>query len=1195
MMNPPLSLRCPRWFRLAVVCAAAGGTALSAPAAPALKVLFLGDNGPHQPGTRLRELAPAMIARGIHLVYTEDIGALAPDTLRRYDALLIYANIPQLGPEPERALFDYVTQGGGLFSLHAGAASFASSDRFAALVGARLGTTETGTVLTRIAAPQHPAMQGFAGFTGPDETAGHTRHNEQSRTVLEYRDNEPWTWVRSEGRGRVFYTAWGHDARTWTNPLFHDLVERGLRFAAGQKLPDSIAKGPAVTPFEYVEVRKVPFYSNEPGAQPQGANPWPKMQKPLTAVQSMEHLVVPGGFELQLFAADPDIRKPMAMSWDERGRLWIIESVDYPNRLVTPGEPGADRIVICEDTNRDGRADRFIVFADGLNIPTSLTFAHGGVIVQQMPHTLFLKDTDGDDKADLREVLISGWGRRDTHAGPSNLVYGPDNWIWGMVGYSGFNGTVGGRALSFSQGFYRFKPDGSAFEYLRATNNNTWGIGVNEAGILFGSTANNNPSVYMPIPARFYEPAGLTATTLGAIADTSRYLPITPRVREVDVFWGYTAAAGHAVYTARSYPQDYWNRVAFVAEPTGHLVGQFNLEAKGADFRSRNPTNLIAGDDEWFSPIMAEVGPDGAVWISDWYNYIIQHNPTPRDFQNGPGNAYESELRDKRYGRIYRVVWKEGKPSQQPDLARATPAQLVAALKNDNLFWRRHAQRLLVERGRKDVVPALLDLVRDQGVDEIGLNAGATHALWTLAGLQAIDSNPLGTAAAIEALRHPSAAVRRNAATVLPRSPAAATALANAGLLKDSDGQVRLAALLALAESPDVPAAAQALHEMLATPRLTLDRWSADAAKMAASSQSRSFLAAASPEQMATAHATRQQGARLLLTSNTLMISGGGVPPGWELTKTAGEAVVTRANIAKTGQHSLQVALRGEGAAAGVGLKTKVKRHFRYELTGWIKSDGLPTGGGGRGGPGGGGGGQGGPGAASGASLVIPQLQIRGASNPVRGTSDWTLFKAPFSTGEMEDITIVCSVSLGVGDTAAGTAWFDEVVLNEIGPADESVSDPLNAVLNHLATRSASAGRTTAVVPPPGPAAVVLPLGVIPDVMKYDRAELTIKAGQPARIVFKNTDHMQHNVLVLRPGTIDAIGKLADQMLTDPQALAKAYVPASADVLFHTPLVNPGETFELAFTAPSAPGRYPFVCTFPGHWRIMQGVLVVTP
>jgi azurin len=123
--------------------------------------------------------------------------------------------------------------------------------------------------------------------------------------------------------------------------------------------------------------------------------------------------------------------------------------------------------------------------------------------------------------------------------------------------------------------------------------------------------------------------------------------------------------------------------------------------------------------------------------------------------------------------------------------------------------------------------------------------------------------------------------------------------------------------------------------------------------------------------------------------------------------------------------------------------------------------------------------------------------------------------------------------------------------------------------------------------------AVVVQLGVVPDVMKYDRTELTVKAGDRIRLVFRNTDHMQHNALLLAPGTTDTVGALADAMLSDPRALSKNYVPASPDVLAYTPLVNPGETFELVFTAPSKPGRYPIICTFPGHWRIMQSTLIV--
>eukprot|EP01031_Cornospumella_fuschlensis_P045041 gene45041-55096_t len=190
------------------------------------------------------------------------------------------------------------------------------------------------------------------------------------------------------------------------------------------------------------------------------------------------------------------------MAWDEKGRLWIVESVDYPNTFKETDGVANDRIKICEDTDGDGKADKFTVFADDLNIPTSMVFANGGVIVSMAPHFVFLKDTNGDDKADVREIIMTGWGKNDTHAGPSNLQYGFDNKIWGVLGFSGFNAVVDGKKQNFGQGVYRFSPNGKNLEYLSSTSNNTWGLGFSEDNNVFISTANNTHSAYYSMPAK---------------------------------------------------------------------------------------------------------------------------------------------------------------------------------------------------------------------------------------------------------------------------------------------------------------------------------------------------------------------------------------------------------------------------------------------------------------------------------------------------------------------------------------------------------------------------------------------------------------------------------------------------------------------------------------------------------------------
>jgi putative membrane-bound dehydrogenase-like protein len=818
---------------------------------PVLKVLFLGDRGHHRPADRAAQLTPVLAGRGIKLNYTENLGDLNHDTLAGYDALLIYANIERITPAQEQALVAYVEGGGGLVPVHCASYCFLNSPRYVALVGAQFRSHGTGEFDTEIVDRGHPIVKGLEPFHTWDETYVHHKHNEQGRHVLQVRAEgqreEPWTWVRTQGKGRVFYTAYGHDARTWQNPGFHDLIERGIRWASGKgEVFDSRGRVKAgLPPFSYEDsATDIPNYLPRRQWGTQGeAFRW--MQKPLSPGESIRHLVVPQGFEPRLFAAEPDIAKPICMTWDHRGRLWIAESVDYPN-MKRRDSQGRDRITICEDSDGDGRADSFKVFAEGLNIPTSLLCCNGGVIVLQAPDTLFLKDSDGDGRADLRKVLFSGWGTHDTHAGPSNLRWGLDNWVWGIVGYSAFSGTVGGETHRFGQGIFRFKPDGSKLEFIRSTSNNSWGLGFSEEGLVFGSTANGCPSVYVPIPNRYYEAvSGWSSLKLESIAATNRFFPVTDKVRQVDYHGGFTAAAGHALYTARTYPPHYWNQTAFVAEPTGHLVATFTLERAGSDVVDYNGWNLLASDDEWTAPINAEVGPDGHVWVIDWYNYIVQHNPTPHGFKTGRGNAYETPLRDKIHGRIYRVVFTGREPSPPPALDPADRRGLVAALGHDNQFWRMHAQRLLVERGKIDVVPDLVKRARDRSVDSIGLNVGAIHALWTLHGLGALeDFRSEAVSTAVAALRHPSSGVRRNAVEVLPSDQRSSSALVSSGLLGDPDAQVRLAAFLCLADQPPADDVAEALADAVCTGTVPVDIWLADAATAAAARNALSFLKA---------------------------------------------------------------------------------------------------------------------------------------------------------------------------------------------------------------------------------------------------------------------------------------------------------------------------------------------------------------
>jgi putative membrane-bound dehydrogenase-like protein len=893
-MRYPMFRVTARCLAFLLLCGVLLGTA-NAGEKTRLKLLFLGDNGHHQPARRFQELAPVLEQHQIDLRYTDDMASLQPETLNQYDGLIVYANIDRIEPSQARALLDYVASGKGFIPLHCATFCFRNNPDIIALMGAQFKRHGQGVFSTQTAAGDHPIMRGFGGLTSWDESYIHELHNEKDRVVLEYRaegpqeegrQREPWTWVRTHGKGRVFYTAWGHDERTWSNPGFLNLLERGIRWACGGdpaivgpyhdtsrfETPATTDKRRDVQPFEYVDVGpKIPNYT--PRAQwGTQAKPLNMMQKPLPAEESLKHFVTPVGFEVRLFASDPDLKgKPIAMTWDERGRLWVCETYDYPNELQPPGQ-GRDRIRICEDTDGDGKADRFTVFAEQLSIPTAITLYRGGAIVQNGTETLYLKDTDGDDRADQRKVLISGWALGDTHGGVSNFRYGLDNWIWAMQGYNNSTPVIEGvQQQSFRMGFFRFRlsdtdpPRVEELEFLRSSNNNTWGLGLSEEGLVFGSTANHNPSMYMPIPNRYYERVrGWSVQQLGTIADTHLFRPVTDKVRQVDQHGGYTAAAGHALYTGRAYPPQWWNKTSFVCGPTGHLVGTFVLRPDGSDFYSTSPCNLLASDDEWSAPIMAEVGPDGQVWVIDWYNYIVQHNPTPQGFQTGRGNAYESDLRDKKHGRIYRVVYVGTKDQPAPvgvtQAVRVTPgsatelqgpetqaAELLASLRDPTMVCRLNAQRMLVERGKSDVLPQLIALVEDTSTDELGLNVGAIHALWTLKGLGALDS-ATGTAfaAAVQALSHPSAGVRRNAAAVLPPEPESTRALLASGVCRDRDAQVQLAAVLALADMPESDEAGRAVAQQVRDPLVAGDPWLSDALTSAAAIHAEGFLAALS-------------------------------------------------------------------------------------------------------------------------------------------------------------------------------------------------------------------------------------------------------------------------------------------------------------------------------------------------------------
>lgn len=719
--------------------------------------------------------------------------------------------------------------------------------------------------------------------------------------------------------------------------------------------------------------------------------------EPLSVKGSKERTQVAPDLRLELFAAEPDIAKPIAFAWDERGRCWVAETRDYPHDVQRTGE-GSDSIKICEDTDGDGKADKFTVFADKLNIPTSLVFVNGGIIVSQPPRFLFLKDTNGDDKADVREELLQGWGIGDTHAQANNLHYGHDNWLYGCVGYSGFNGTVGGKQLRFAQGTYRFKADGSALEFLHQFSNNSWGQSANDAGDQFGGTANGAPIFYGGIPASAVPP-GIRIASARKINVEEKCHTITPNFRQVDVMGGFTAAAGSAFIYSANLPARLQG-MAMVCEPTMKNIALMDVQPKGAGYTAKDGFNLVASSDEWMSPVFSEVGPDGAVWFADWQNYIIQHNPTPSvqrggyNAKTGVGGAHENPLRDHARGRIYRVVWEKAQKPAITSLQGASTATLVNALSTDNPLWRLTAQRLLVEGKKADATESLKKVVTATNA-----SVGAVHALWTLHGLGALDDKTH-----LAGLLAKDARVRRAATRALGNDDKAKTLYFSAGVVTDPDLITRQTAFLKLGDFPTSKEIQSVVASLAKNPAHRSDEWLSDATRL-----------------LGKKHQTdaSKEGPNLLPNPGFEMVGANGLPEGWKRRDYAGLpgnagaewTSVTGAGNFHGGERALRCITR-ENADTSLYADVELKPNTMYRLSGWVKGHAL-----------------------RGKVSFNDHLGRAETERAPRGDTDWTLVEVDYNSGN------VTKTSINILHVAVGDGYFDDVKLCELLPADAPVGE----------------------------------------------------------------------------------------------------------------------------------------------------------
>ena len=466
---------------------------------------------------------------------------------------------------------------------------------------------------------------------------------------------------------------------------------------------------------------------------------------PLSAEEAVKRMVVPEGFSVEIVAKEPEVVNPVGMCIDEKGRFWITESFEYPRREPGPGE---DRVKVLEDTDGDGKVDKSTIFADGLNIPSGIAVGHGGVWVANAPDILFMQDTDGDLKVDKIEKVVTGFGRTDTHELPNSLTWGPDGWLYGLNGVFNYcdvkyaednpNFDPKHQGWKFTCAMFRIHPRTREFQIFAEGTSNPWGIAINGDGEFFISACVID-HLWHIVESAYY------------IRQGGPYPPHTWPMRSiVDHKHQKAAYCGITWFDSEAYPEEY-RGVLYMGNIHGGCINADIAERSGATYKGRphpgfpapqgafeNDTvakigegdeaklaDFLTANDAWFMPVVQKVGPDGCLYILDWYDRYHCYQDANAD----PEGIERSK------GRLYKVVYKGHKNRKAEDLGAKSDEDLVALLDDANVYKRETAQRLLQERigPNTEIAKSIVERVLDRSVQD----DQRLRLIWALAGSEA--------------------------------------------------------------------------------------------------------------------------------------------------------------------------------------------------------------------------------------------------------------------------------------------------------------------------------------------------------------------------------------------------------------------------------------------------------------------------
>jgi plastocyanin len=725
-----------------------------------------------------------------------------------------------------------------------------------------------------------------------------------------------------------------------------------------------------------------------------------------TAADELKAFKIDPRFEVNCFASEEDFpelfRKPIAIRWDGQGRLWVSTSTTYPQ--ILPGQAAEDQILILEDTNGDHKADKCSVWADKLHIPLSFEFGNSGVYVSDQPHLTFLKDTDGDGKADHREKVLTGFGTEDSHHALHDFVWSPEGDL--IFRESIFHHsqveTPYGPVRARESSFFRFNPaTGKLLAFGSYMSTNPWGITFDDWGFHVGSHpvfasavhALNAPYPDLHVPAGSYFPA-------------------------------YSGTCGQEFLSSSHWPDDlrkkHFMRVRY--KPTNEVELHEWIE-KDTHFEEKKVGIVFQSTDLSFIPVDIQQGPDGAMYVADWYNPVKGHAQY----------SLRDTRRDKKSGRIWRITAKDRPLEEAPKIAGASVPELFALLESENYRTRYRAKVELRGRTARDVLSSIEALsIKLESNRSSEANRRLLELDWLLTGIGAWRDDTL--------LSQDDARSWKWRLITRP--------------MVDDDPKVRAAAIRHL-------------------------RWSPQFYDVKLDSSMRSALSIAANDE-----------------SGIVRL----------------EAAITASYIGT--QKVGFLGIKEEALIAALDLlKHPMDDYLTYALR---------------------------------TSLDSHTLQ------PLWKGNDAFLKQHPELVKFIQD------------------------------------SEPKKPALMAKKKKGEKPNPFDA-----QPGLQTITIKTIPERLLFDVREFKVKPGAPVKLVFENPDVTPHNLLIVQPGAADEVGLAGNEMAKTADGFAKGFIPDSPKILHKTKMLNQGDSETLRFKAPDSPGRYPYICTFPGHWLVMKGDMVV--